>query len=40
MLVKFGKFRFKHFAWGQLLLYYIHVNTLIKENILGNAWEA
>jgi hypothetical protein len=40
MLAKFGKFPFEHFAWGQLLLYYNHVNMLIKNHILGKAWEA
>ncbi len=40
MLAKFGKFPFQHFAWGQLLLYYNHVNMFIKDHILGKAWEA
>jgi hypothetical protein len=40
VLAKFSKFPFEHFAWGQLLLYYNRVNTLIKDHILGKAWEA
>jgi hypothetical protein len=40
MLVEFGKFPFEHFAWGQLLLYYNHVNTFAKDHILRKAWEA
>jgi hypothetical protein len=40
VLAKFGKFPFEHFAWGQLLLYYNHVNTFTKYRILGKAWEA
>jgi len=40
VLAEFGKFPFEHFAWGQLLLYYNHVNTLTKDRILGKAWEA
>jgi len=40
MLVEFGKSPFEHFAWGQTLLYYNHVSTVIKEHILGKAWEA
>jgi len=40
MLAKFGKFPFEHFAWGQLLLYYNHVNTFTKDHILRKAWEA
>jgi hypothetical protein len=40
MLVEFGKFPFEHFAWGQLLLYYNHVNTFTKDRILRKAWEA
>jgi hypothetical protein len=40
MLAKFGKFPFKHFAWGQALLYYNCVNTITKDRILGKAWEA
>jgi hypothetical protein len=37
---RFGKFPFEHFAWGQLLLYYNRVSMLIKDRILGKAWEA
>jgi hypothetical protein len=40
MLAKFGKFPFEHFAWGQALLYYNRVSTIIKDRILGKAWEA
>jgi len=40
VLAKFGKFPFEHFAWGQTLLYYNHVNTVTKDRILGKAWEA
>ncbi len=40
VLVEFGKFPFEHFAWGQTLLYYNHVNTITKDRILGKAWEA
>jgi hypothetical protein len=40
MLVEFAKFHFEHFARGQLLLYYNHVSMLIKDRILGKAWEA
>jgi hypothetical protein len=40
MLGEFGKFPFKHFAWGQALLYYNRVSTVIKDCILGKAWEA
>jgi hypothetical protein len=40
MLAKFGKFPFEHFAWGQTLLYYNHVNTETKDRILGKTWEA
>ncbi len=40
MLAEFGKFPFEHFAWGQVLLYYNRVNTIIKDHILGKAWEA
>ncbi len=39
MLAEFGKFPFEHFAWGQALLYYNHVSTVIKDRILGKAWE-
>jgi hypothetical protein len=40
VLVEFGKFPFEHFAKGQALLYYNHVNTVTKDHILGLAWEA
>jgi hypothetical protein len=40
VLVEFGKFPFEHFAWGQVLLYYNHVNTVTKDRISGKAWEA
>jgi hypothetical protein len=40
VLAKFGKFPFEHFAWGHMLLYYKHVNIVIKDCILGKAWEA
>jgi hypothetical protein len=40
MLAKFGKFPFEHFAWGQALLYYNRVSMIIKNRILGKAWEA
>jgi hypothetical protein len=40
VLTEFGKFFFEHFAWGQALLYYNHVSTVIKDRILGKAWEA
>ncbi len=40
MLAEFGKFPFEHFAWGQALLYYNRVSTIIKDRILGKAWEA
>ncbi len=40
MLAKFGKFPFEHFARGQALLYYNCVSTVIKNHILGKAWEA
>jgi hypothetical protein len=40
VLAKFGKFPFEHFAWGQALLYYNHVSTVTKDDILGKAWEA
>ncbi len=40
VLVKFSKFRFEHFAWGQALLYYNRVSTVTKDHILGKAWEA
>jgi hypothetical protein len=40
VLAEFGKFPFEHFAWGQALLYYNRVSTIIKDRILGKAWEA
>ncbi len=40
VLVEFGKFPFEHFAWGQALLYYNRVSPVIKDYILGKAWEA
>ncbi len=40
MLAKFGKFPFEHFTWGQMLLYFNHVNMVTKDRILGKAWEA
>jgi hypothetical protein len=40
LLVEFGKFPFEHFAWEQALLYYNRVSTVIKDRILGKAWEA
>ncbi len=40
VLAEFGKFPFEHFAWGQVLLYYNHVNIVIIDHILGKAWEA
>ncbi len=40
VFAEFDKFPFEHFAWGQALLYYNHVNTVIKDRILGKAWEA
>jgi hypothetical protein len=40
VLAKFGKFPFKHFTWGQVLLYYNRVSTVTKNRILGKAWEA
>ncbi len=40
MLTEFGKFPFKHFAWGQTLLYYNRVSMITKNHILGKAWEA
>jgi hypothetical protein len=40
VLAKFGKFPFEHFAWGQVLLYYNRLSTIIKDCILGKAWEA
>jgi hypothetical protein len=40
MLAKFGKFPFKHFTWGQMLLYYNYVSMVTKNCILRKAWEA
>jgi hypothetical protein len=40
VLAEFGKFPFEHFTWGQALLYYNHVSMVIKDRILGKAWEA
>jgi hypothetical protein len=40
VLAKFGKFPFEHFIWGQMLMYYNRVSTVIKYYILGKAWEA
>ncbi len=40
VLIKFGKFPLKHFAWGQALMYYNRVNMITKDRILGKAWEA
>jgi hypothetical protein len=40
VLAEFSKFPFEHFAWGQTLLYYNHVNIVTKDRILGKAWEA
>jgi hypothetical protein len=40
VLAKFGKFPFEHFAWGQAVLYYNYVSTVIRDRILGKAWEA
>jgi hypothetical protein len=37
VLVEFGKFPFEHFTWGQVLLYYNRVSTIIKDRILGKA---
>jgi hypothetical protein len=39
MLLEFGKFSFEHSTWGQMLLYYNLVNMVIKDDILGKAWE-
>ncbi len=33
VLAKLGKFPFEHLAWGQALLYYNCVNTVIKDHI-------
>jgi len=40
LLAEFSKFPFERFAWGQALLYYNRVSTVIKNCILGKAWEA
>jgi hypothetical protein len=40
VLAEFGKFPFEHCAWGQALLYYNCVSTVIKDHILRKAWEA
>jgi len=40
VLAEFGKYLFEHFAWGQALLYYNRMSTVIKDRILGKAWEA
>jgi len=40
MLAKFGRFPFEHFARGQAMLYYNHVSMVIRDCILGKAWEA
>jgi hypothetical protein len=40
VLVKFGKFSFEHFAWGQTLLYYNRVSMVTKDHILRKTWEA
>jgi len=40
VLAELGKFPFEHFAWGQTLFYYNHVNMVIKDRILRKAWEA
>jgi hypothetical protein len=40
VLVKFDKFPFEHFTWGQVLMYYNCVSTITKDRILGKAWEA
>ncbi len=40
VLAEFGKFPFENFAWGQTLLYYNYVSMIIKDRILGKAWEA
>ncbi len=39
MLVEFNNFFFEHFTWGQALLYYNRVSTVIKDRILGKAWK-
>ncbi len=40
LLAQFGKFPFEHFAWGQVLMYYNCVSMVIKDRILGKAFEA
>jgi hypothetical protein len=40
VLIKWGKFPFEHFAWGQTFLYYNYVNMVTKDHILRKAWEA
>jgi len=40
VLAEFGNSFFEHFTWGQALLYYNCVNMIIKNRILGKAWEA
>ncbi len=40
VLAEFDKFSFEHFAWEQVLLYYNCVSMVIKNHILGKAWEA
>ncbi len=40
VLAEFSKFPFEQFAWGQALLYNNRVSTVIKDCILGKAWEA
>jgi len=40
VLAEFSKFPFEHFTWGQALLYYNRVSTVIKDRILRKAWEA
>jgi hypothetical protein len=40
MLAKFSTFPFEHCAWGQTLMYYNYVSMVIKDSILGKAWEA
>jgi hypothetical protein len=40
VLAKSSKFPFKHFVWRQMLLYYKHVSTIIKDCILGKTWKA
>jgi hypothetical protein len=40
VLAEFDKFPFENFTWGQALLYYNCVSTVIKNRILRKAWEA